>query len=100
MVRQLARFIGIWPWPLFLVVLKAMSTIKGAVIDKPDFTVKKFCRDSTRLEEANNKMCCKGTRLTKLEPVMEDWEHELNVEEYKMKQNIFREQEATWKENT
>ena len=49
------------------------------------------------MKEIKNKTSGKGNNLAKLTPVKEDWEHDLDIREYKLPRKSFQELEAAWK---
>ena len=101
-VSQLARHVGTQPWRLSSVASKAMSAIEAPVITSPVRPSRKYWTDGTRLVETNDKTSGTGAEndpIVDLEPVKEEWDHLLDVDDFKLERRSFQEQEASWKEN-
>ena len=101
-VSQLARHVGTQPWKLSSVASKAMSAIKAPVITSPARPSRQYWTDETRLVKINDKTSGTGAEddpVVDLDTVKEEWEHLLDVDDYKIEQRSFQEREAAWKEN-
>ena len=99
MVSQLANYVGTRNWTKSSVASKAMSAIEAPVIAGPDRPVREYWEDQAQQVRTNSKTGGAIGAPVANEPVVDDWEHDLNVEEYKIKLRAFREQEAAWNEN-
>lgn len=81
------------------VASKAMSAIETPVIVEPERTVCKYWTDSTRTAKTNNKISGTANAPTPNKPVKEDWEHDLDIDDYKSKRRVSCKQEASLKDN-
>ena len=75
-----------------------MSAIAAPVITKPDRPTRKYWTDGTRSVQTNSKSIEVEKIITELEPVKEDWEHHLDIDNFKLERRSFQEQIAAWKE--
>ena len=98
-VSQLARHVGTRNWQQSSVASKAMSTIRAPVIEEPTRPVREYWADADRTQRTNNNMGGTDVAPVPNQPVKEDWDHNLDVDDYKLKLKIFWEQTPTWKEN-
>ena len=101
-VSQLARHVGTQPWRLSSVASKAMSAIEASVITSPARPSRKYWTNETWLVETNDKTSGTGTLsdpVVGLIPVKEEWDHLLDVDDFKIERRAFQEREAAWKEN-
>ena len=76
-----------------------MSTITAPVITEPTLCSRKYLTEESKSVQTSSKTIGVGNALVQLAPVKEEWEHDLDVDEFKLKRRAFQEQEAAWKEN-
>ena len=81
-----------------MVALKAMFAIVAPAIMEPDCPTRKYWTDTTQTVETNSKTIGAGNARVDLTPVKEKWEHDLDIEDFKIKRRAFKEQVAAWKE--
>ena len=98
-VSSLARFVGTQCWTCSSEASKAMSALEAPVITAPNRPVREYWTDATRVAKTYEKTSGEGADLVQLAPVLDDWEHDLDVEDYKVRRKTYQEQEAAWKEN-
>ena len=99
-VSKLARHLGTSPWPQSSVALKSMSTLKSPEFQESVVPTREYWADPGRTVKTKDKSRQGSGGVVKDNPpVMEDWEHNLKVEEYKSKQKVYNEQVLAWKEN-
>ena len=97
---KLARHVGTSPRPKSLVALKAMSTLVTLELEEPAVPARKYWASPARTVKTNNRTRLgTGDAVLDNPPVKEDWEHNLEVKEYKAKRNIYNDQLLAWKEN-
>ena len=94
-VSKLARYIGTKLWKHSFVASKAMSMIKAPAIDEPDRPVRLYYETGSKGSTTRHKES-EGVDPALLVPVKEDWEHDLNVEEFAVKRKTFREKTEAW----
>ena len=99
MVSQLVRYVGTQPWKLSSVASKAMSAIVAPVITEPEPPTRKYWTNNTQTIKTNSKSIGAGNALVELAPVKEDWEHDLDINNFKIERRAYQEQVAAWKEN-
>ena len=58
--------------------------IIAPAVEGPDRPTRKYWTNLTRMVETSNKTSGVGDALVELSSVKEDWEHDLNVEDYKI----------------
>ena len=68
-----------------------MSAIKASVIAGPDRPVREYWEDPAQQVRTNSKSGGTIDAPVANVPVLDDWEHDLNVEEYNIKLRSFRE---------
>ena len=98
-VSKLARHVGTSPWPQSSVASKAMSTLRTPEFEEPTVPTREYWADPGRTIKTNDRTG-PGTRDKFVDnpPVLEDWEHNLEVEEYKAERKVYNEQVVAWKE--
>ena len=94
-VSLLARNVGTRLWSNSSVALKAVSAIETPMIVEPDQPARKYWTDSTRTVETNNKFGGTADAPTLNMPVKDDWEHGLDLDDYKSQCRVFWEQAAS-----
>ena len=99
MISYLARYVGTKPLKLSSKASTAMSAIVAPVITEADRPTRKYWADSSGTAETNNKTNGTGNALVEMTPFKEEWEHDLNIEDFKIKRRAFQEQVAAWKDN-
>ena len=97
-VNSLARHVGTQGWKYSSVALKAMSQLAPHIITAPNRPVREYWADTARTTRTNNGMSSADPPVAHA-PVKEDWDHGIDVENYKVERKAFQEQEAAWKEN-
>ena len=97
-VSALARHVGTQPWKHSSLASKAMSSLLKPVIAEPGRPVREYWADGTRTTKSNNSTSDANPAVP-LEPVKEDWDHTINVDDYKLKRKSFQERKEAWKEN-
>ena len=97
-VSALARHVGTQPWKHSLLASKAMSSLSEPVIAEPDRPVREYWTDGTQTAKTNNAVS-DDTPPVPLVPVKEDWDHDIDVDDYKSKRKSFRERKEAWEEN-
>ena len=98
-VSALASFVGTQGWTRSSEASKAMTALEAPVITAPNRPVREYWTDATWVAKTYEKTSGEGADLVQLAPVLDDWEHDLDVEDYKVWRKTFQEQEAAWKEN-
>ena len=93
-VSLLVRFVGTQGWTRSSEASKAMSALDAPVITAPNRPVCEYWTDATRTATTYKKTSGEGADLVQLAPVLEDWEHDLDVEDYKIRRKTYQEQEA------
>ena len=99
-VSKLARHVGTSPWPQSSVASKAMSALKSPEFQEPEIPTREYWADPEQTRRTKDKTR-PGPERTVVNnvPVLEDWEHGLAVEQYKVDRKIYNEQIMAWKEN-
>ena len=97
-VSALARHVGTQPWKHSSLASKAMSSLSEPVIAEPDRPVREYWTDGTQTAKTNNAVS-DDTPPVPLVPVKEDWDHDIDVDDYKSKRKSFRERKEAWEEN-
>ena len=98
-MSHLARFVGTRPWKLSSVASKAMSAITAPTVVQPDRPTRKYWINGSRMATTNNETSGEGKDIVQLVPVKDDWEHDLDAEDYKIARRSSQEQAAAWKGN-
>ena len=92
-VSKLARHVGTNPWPQSLVTSKVMSTLETPKFEKPAISTREYWADPARTVKTNDRTGPGDGGAVEDNPsVLEDWEKNLNVEEYKVERKIYNEQ--------
>ena len=99
-VSKLARHVDTSPWPQSSVASKAMSTLKSPEFEEPAIPTREYWANTERTAKTRDRSRTdsKG-EIVDNPPVTEDWEHNLQVEEYKSKRKVYNDQMLAWKEN-
>ena len=93
-VSALARHVGTQPWKHSSLASKAMSSLSEPVIAEPVRPVREYWTDGTRTTKTNNSTSDADPPVA-LEPVKEDWDHGIDVDDYKTKRKSYqKKQEA------
>ena len=79
-MSTLARHVGTQPWKYSSLASKAMSSLSEPFIVMPACPVREYWIESTCTTKANNRMSNTEPPTT-LEPVKEDWDHGIDVDE-------------------
>ena len=83
-VSKLARQVGTSPWPKSSVASKAMSTLRTPEFEEPGVPTREYWSDPGRTVMTKDKTRQgSGGAVEDNPPVLEDWEHNIKVEEYK-----------------
>ena len=97
---KLARHVGTSPWPQSSVASKAMSTRETPEFEEPAVPTPEYWADPARSVKTNDRTRPgTGGAVEDNLPVLEDWDHNLMVEEYKAERKIYNKQVLDWKEN-
>ena len=79
-----------------------MSAIEAPVITGPVRPSREYWTDGTRTNKTRESTSGTGSDddpVVNLIQVKEEWEHLLDVDDFKLERRVFQEQEAAWKEN-
>ena len=77
-----------------------MSTLQTPEFEEPKILTREYWADRARTVKTNERTRPGAGGAVKDNPsVLEDWEHNLKVKEYKAERNIYNEQVLAWKEN-
>ena len=89
MVSKLARHVGTSPWPQSSVASKAMSTLKTPKFEEPAVPTREYWPNPARTVMTNDRTRPgSGGAVEDNPPVLEDWAHNLKVEEYKAERKV------------
>ena len=91
-VRELAWHVGMQPWKHSSLASKAMSSLAKPTIAAPARPVREYWIDSIRTTKTNNSMS-NAEPPTALGPVKEDWDHCIDVDNYKTKLKTYQEKQ-------
>jgi len=77
-----------------------MSTIRAPVIEEPARPVREYWADANRTQRTNNNMGGTDADPVPNQPVKEDWDHNLVVDDYKLKLHCPKELEQELQNST
>ena len=88
-VSKLARHVGTSPWPQSSVASKAMSTLRTPEFEESTVPTREYWADPGRTIRTYDRTA-PGTGNTVVDnpPVLKDWEHSLQVKEYKAERKV------------
>ena len=98
MVSALARHVGTQPSIHFSLASKAMSSLSEQTIAAPARPVREYWKDGTHTTKTNN-ITSDADPPVALEPVKEDWDHSIDMDDYKTKHKIYQENQEAWDKN-